>query len=81
MSNMPLMELLLAHNANINVQGGSEKMTVLHEAVSSDNSDETLIKFLLEHGADPHIEYDRIQRLRWMSFEICSLFFFILSKE
>lgn len=59
MGNFPLMELLLAHNANINVQGGSEKMTVLHEAVSSENSDETLIKFLLEHGADPHIEYEK----------------------
>jgi ankyrin repeat protein len=56
MGNIPLMELLLANNANINVQGGAERMTVLHEAVSSENSDETIIEFLLENGADPYIE-------------------------
>ena len=51
------MELLLANNANINVQGGSERVTVLHEAVSNENSDELMIKFLLENGADPQIQY------------------------
>ena len=56
MGNIPLMELLLANNANINVQGGAERMTVLHEAVSSDNPDEAIIEFLLENGADPYIE-------------------------
>ena len=56
MRNIPLMELLLANHANINVQGGAERMTVLHEAVSSENSDENIIEFLLENGADPYIE-------------------------
>jgi len=51
------MELLLANNANINVQGGAERMTVLHEAVSNEDADESIIKFLLENGADPYIEY------------------------
>ncbi|CAF4272611.1 unnamed protein product, partial [Rotaria magnacalcarata] len=37
MGNIPLMELLLANNANINIQGGQEQMTVLHEAVSNEN--------------------------------------------
>lgn len=57
MGNIPLMELLIANNANINVQGGQEQMTVLHEAVSSENINEALIKFLLENGADPNIKY------------------------
>ncbi len=57
MRNIPLMELLLANNANINVQGGSQRMTVLHEAVSDEDADEAIIKFLLENGADPYIEY------------------------
>jgi ankyrin repeat protein len=57
MGDIPLMELLLANNANINVQGGNERMTVLHEAILNENSDESLIKFLLENGADPHIQY------------------------
>lgn len=56
MRNIALMELLLANQANINVQGGTERITVLHEAVSSENSDENIIEFLLENGADPHIE-------------------------
>lgn len=56
MRNIPLMELLLANHANINVQGGAERMTVLHEAVFSENSDENIIEFLLENGADPYIE-------------------------
>lgn len=53
------MQLLLANNANINVQGGAEKMTVLHEAVLNETADEALIKFLLENGADPHLKYVR----------------------
>ncbi|CAM4899204.1 unnamed protein product [Rotaria socialis] len=56
MGNIPLMELLLANNANINIQGGQEQMTVLHEAVSNENLNETVIKFLLENGADPLIK-------------------------
>lgn len=60
MGNIPLMELLLANNANINIQGGAERMTVLHEAVSNGDADESIIKFLLENGADPHIEYSLI---------------------
>lgn len=66
MKNIPLMELLLAHNANINVQGGNERMTVLHEAVSSEDADENIIKFLLEHGADPYIEYILILYLNFI---------------
>ncbi|UJR31077.1 hypothetical protein I4U23_018586 [Adineta vaga] len=56
MGDIPLMKLLLANNANINVQGGSERITVLHEALLNDDVNETLIKFLLENGADPHIK-------------------------
>ena len=56
MGNISMMELLLANNANINVQGGAERITVLHEAVSSENSDEKMIEFLLENGADPYVE-------------------------
>jgi hypothetical protein len=51
------MKLLLGNNANINVPGGSEKMTVLHEAVLNETADGSLIKFLLENGADPHLKY------------------------
>ncbi|CAF4053236.1 unnamed protein product [Rotaria sp. Silwood2] len=54
--NIPLMELLLANNANINIQGGEEQMTVLHEAILNENLNECVIKFLLENGADPHIK-------------------------
>jgi ankyrin repeat protein len=57
MRNIPLMELLLANNANINIQGGDERMTVLHEAILNEDSDESLITFLLENGADPYTEY------------------------
>ncbi|CAF0736953.1 unnamed protein product [Adineta steineri] len=56
MCDIPLMELLLANNANINIQGGNERMTVLHEAVLNENVDESIIKFLLENGADPHLK-------------------------
>ncbi len=64
MGNIPLMELLLANNANINVQGGTERMTVLHEAVSNEDSDEKIIEFLLENGADPYIEYVLISQTK-----------------
>jgi ankyrin repeat protein len=57
MDNIPLMELLLANNANINIAGGHEKMTVLHEAILNNEPNETTIKFLLENGADPQIKY------------------------
>ena len=57
MGDLPLMKLLLAHNANTNVQGGNERMTVLHEALLNEPVNESLIKFLLENGADPHIKY------------------------
>ena len=57
MDNIPLMELLLSNNANINIPGGHEKMTVLHEAILNDNPKEKTIKFLLENGADPQIKY------------------------
>ncbi len=57
MNNIPLMELLLANNANINIQGGDDRMTVLHEAVLNEDFNESTIKFLLENGADPHIKY------------------------
>ena len=67
MGNRPLMELLVAHSANINVQGGSEKMTALHEAVVNENSHESIIQFLLENGADPQIKYR--QCLRWTSID------------
>ncbi|CAF1142382.1 unnamed protein product [Adineta ricciae] len=56
MGDLPLMKLLLAHNANINVQGGNERITVLHEALLNEPVNESLIKFLLENGADPHIK-------------------------
>ena len=56
MRHIPLMELLLANYANINIQGGAERVTVLHEAVASEDSDEKIIEFLLENGADPYIE-------------------------
>ncbi|CAF1090416.1 unnamed protein product [Rotaria sordida] len=56
MGDIPLMELLLANNANINVQGGEEQMTVLHEALLNENTNECVIKFLLENGADSHIK-------------------------
>lgn len=62
MGNIPLMELLLANNANINVHGGNERMTALHEAILNDNINESIIKFLLENGADPHIKYVVIPR-------------------
>jgi ankyrin repeat protein len=67
MGNIPLMKLLLANNANINVQGGTERMTVLHEAILNENSDESLIEFLLENGADPHIEYILISHRKFLT--------------
>jgi len=75
MGNIPLMKLLLANNANINVQGGTERMTVLHEAILNENSDESLIEFLLENGADPHIEYILISHRKFL------IFLFYLFKE
>jgi ankyrin repeat protein len=68
MGNIPLMELLLANNANINVQGGTERMTVLHEAVSNEDSDEKIIEFLLENGADPYIEYVLVSQKKFSTF-------------
>ena len=52
-----MIELLIKHQANINLPGGDERMTVLHEAVTDENPDETLIKYLLENGADPQIKF------------------------
>ena len=71
MGSIPLMELLLSNNANINIPGGHERMTVLHEAVLNDKPDETIIKFLLENGADSQIKYAFgvrlfISFLRWI---------------
>jgi ankyrin repeat protein len=57
MGDVPLMELLITNNANINIQGGNERMTVLHEAILNENCNESIVKFLLENGADPHIKY------------------------
>lgn len=57
MDNIPLMELLLSNNANINIPGGHEKMTVLHEAILNVEPNGTIIKFLLENGADPQVKY------------------------
>ena len=57
MGDIPLMELLISNQANINLPGGDEGVTVLHEAVSSENPDELVIKYLLENGADPQIKY------------------------
>ena len=51
------MELLLANDANINIPGGHDRMTVLHEAILNENTNESLIRFLLENGADPNIKY------------------------
>jgi ankyrin repeat protein len=69
MRNIPLMELLLANNANINIQGGDERMTVLHEAILNEDSDESLITFLLENGADPYTEYIWIpHRISFINF-------------
>lgn len=52
-----MIDLLIKHQANINLPGGDERVTVLHEAVTNENPDETLIKYLLENGADPQLKF------------------------
>ena len=59
-----MIELLIKHQANINLPGGDERVTVLHEAVTNDEPDENLIKFLLENGADPQLKNKQNQTAR-----------------
>lgn len=52
--NLSLVEVLISNKANVNVQGGEQRLTVLHEALIDENPNENLIKLLLENGADPN---------------------------
>jgi ankyrin repeat protein len=54
--NLSLVQLLVDNQANINITGGHERMTVLHEAALNEHIDETIVKFLLENGADSQIK-------------------------
>jgi len=82
MGDRTMIDLLIKHQANINLPGGDERVTVLHEAVSNENPDETLIKYLLENGADPQLKNKNGQTARDLSnSKVVSLFENVLCKN
>lgn len=51
-ANLPIAQLLLAHGANVDADGGHHGGTVLHRAVM--HGDAALARLLLKYGADPN---------------------------